>query len=221
LRCEPAFKLACGPLPDNSATDLTISRYENTLTLRALIRLMGVIVDLSWPAMRPQSAAVTFDIYDTIGVVHGHQQFSFFNAHYDERCFLPMHVYDTPVARPVAVLLLRPARRRPARGCAAICARFVLSRRSTTRSKLAWRRSIENFRGWPRNRGRCRCFRRPRRRLLADASFVGVTLSELRLRRLRQWGVLAGPDAVASCSSISSGRSGDRLRVSGKGTHCD
>jgi hypothetical protein len=37
--------------------------------------------------------------------VHGHQQLSLFNGHYDERCFLPIHVYDTATSRPVAVLL--------------------------------------------------------------------------------------------------------------------
>ena len=30
---------------------------------------------------------------------------SLFNAHYDERCFLPIHVYETATSRPVAVLL--------------------------------------------------------------------------------------------------------------------
>ena len=40
-------------------------------------------------------ASVTLDIDDTCDVVHGHQQLSLFNAHYDERCFLPIHVYDT------------------------------------------------------------------------------------------------------------------------------
>ncbi len=52
-------------------------------------------------------ASVTRDIDDTLDVVHGHQQMSLFNAHYDERCFLPIHVYDTATARPVA-RLLRP-----------------------------------------------------------------------------------------------------------------
>jgi hypothetical protein len=33
------------------------------------------------------------------------QQLSFFNAHYDMRCFLPIHVYDTATARPVAFIL--------------------------------------------------------------------------------------------------------------------
>src|SRR5436190_9775303 len=34
---------------------------------------------------------------------------SLFNAHYDELCFLPIHVYDTATSRPVAVLL-RPGK---------------------------------------------------------------------------------------------------------------
>ena len=47
--------------------------------------------------------AVTLDIDDTVDVVHGHQQLSLFNAHYDERCFLPIHVYETATSRPVAM----------------------------------------------------------------------------------------------------------------------
>ena len=53
--------------------------------------------------------AVTLDIDDTVDVVHGHQQLSLFNAHYDERCFLPIHVYDTATSRPVAIIL-RPGK---------------------------------------------------------------------------------------------------------------
>jgi hypothetical protein len=40
---------------------------------------------------------------------NAHQQLSLFNAHYDERCFLPIHVYDTATSRPVGVLL-RPGK---------------------------------------------------------------------------------------------------------------
>ena len=42
-------------------------------------------------------------------VVHGHQQLSLFDAHYAERCFLHIHVYDTAASRPVA-MLLRPGK---------------------------------------------------------------------------------------------------------------
>ena len=112
LRTDPAFKLACDRLPD-SGRDLcsqpTVSRWENAPSLRELIRLMGVLVDLYCASYAVPPAAVTLDIDDTLDVVHGHQQLSLFNAHYDERCFLPIHVYDTATSRPVAVLL-RPGK---------------------------------------------------------------------------------------------------------------
>ena len=112
LRGDPTFKLACGRLPD-SGSDLcsqpTVSRWENAPSLRDLIRLMRVMVDLYCASYPAPPATVTLDIDDTVDVVHGHQQLSFFNAHYDERCFLPIHVYDAATARPVAVLL-RPGK---------------------------------------------------------------------------------------------------------------
>jgi len=71
--------------------------------LRELIRLMKVMVEIYCRSYASPPEAVTLDIDDTLDVVHGHQQLSLFNAHYDERCFLPIHVYDTATARPVAV----------------------------------------------------------------------------------------------------------------------
>ncbi len=112
LRFDPAFKLACDRLPDsdrNLCSQPTVSRWENAPDLRDLIRLMGVMVDLYCTSYTKPPKAVTLDIDDTVDIVHGHQQLSLFNAHYDERCFLPIHVYDTATSRPVAVLL-RPGK---------------------------------------------------------------------------------------------------------------
>jgi hypothetical protein len=112
LRADPAFKLACGRLPE-SGPDLmsqpTVSRLENTPGLRDLIRLGRVMVDLYCASYAAPPAAVTLDIDDTCDVVHGQQQLSLFNAHHDERCFLPIHVYDTATSRPVA-MILRPGK---------------------------------------------------------------------------------------------------------------
>ena len=112
LRTDPAFKLACGRLPE-SGVDLmsqpTVSRWENAPTLRDLVRLGQVMVDLYCQSYAAPPAAVVLDIDDTLDVVHGHQQLSLFNAHYDERCFLPIHVYDTATGRPVA-MILRPGK---------------------------------------------------------------------------------------------------------------
>ena len=76
LRSDPAFKLACGRLPesgDDLASQPTISRWENAPALRDLIRLMGVMVDLYCASYATPPAAVTLDIDDTVDVVHGHQ----------------------------------------------------------------------------------------------------------------------------------------------------
>jgi hypothetical protein len=112
LRSDPGFKLACGRLPD-SGRDLcsqpTMSRWENMPSLREVIRLTYAMVDIYCTSYARPPAAVTLDIDDTVDVVHGYQQLSLFNAHYDERCFLPIHVYDTATCRPVAVLL-RPGK---------------------------------------------------------------------------------------------------------------
>ena len=112
LRSDPGFKLACGRLPD-SGNDLcsqpTMSRWENAPTLREVIDLTYAMVDTYCASYKQPPACVTLDIDDTVDVVHGHQQLSLFNAHYDERCFLPIHVYDTATSRPV-VVLLRPGK---------------------------------------------------------------------------------------------------------------
>jgi hypothetical protein len=110
LRSDPAFKLACGR-PPNTGRDLcsqpTLSRLENAPALRDVIRLTYALVDQWMASYEKPPSSVTLDIDDTCDIAHGHQQLSLFNAHYDERCFLPIHVYDTERSRPVA-MILRP-----------------------------------------------------------------------------------------------------------------
>jgi hypothetical protein len=49
------------------------------------------------------------DIDDIAETVHAHQQLSLFNAHYDERYFLPIHVYDADTGHCVQTIL-RPGK---------------------------------------------------------------------------------------------------------------
>src|SRR5258708_29843688 len=112
LRNDPAFKLACGRLPDTDrdlCSQPTLSRLENAPCLREVIRLSYALVELWMDSYERAPSMVTLDIDDTVDVVHGRQQLSLFNAHYDEHCFLPIHVYDTERSRPVAVIL-RPGK---------------------------------------------------------------------------------------------------------------
>ena len=90
LRFDPAFKLACGRLPETGAdlcSQPTISRWENAPSLREIIRLTYTLVDIWCGSYAKPPWSVMLDIDDTVDVVHGHQQLAHWNAHYDERCF--------------------------------------------------------------------------------------------------------------------------------------
>ncbi|UTD25595.1 IS1380 family transposase [Bradyrhizobium sp. WD16] len=143
LRTDPAFKLACGRLADSGA-DLclqpTLSRLENAPSLKDAIRLTYALVDQWMASYEREPASVILDIDDTCDVVHGHQQLSLFNAHYDERCFLPIHVYDTERSRPVAVVL------RPGKTPSGVEVRAHL-RRLVRRIRRCWTRTRITFRG--------------------------------------------------------------------------
>ena len=112
LRTDPLFKVASGRAPE-SGRDLcsqpTMSRLENAPSRIEVARMTAALVDLFCRSFPAPPAAITLDIDDTCDAVHGHQQLSLFNAHYDTRCFLPAHVYHVESGKPVAVLL-RPGK---------------------------------------------------------------------------------------------------------------
>jgi hypothetical protein len=108
LRNDPGFRLALGKLPGSGAglaSQPTMSRWENAPTTRELAKMMAAMIDIYCASYPAPPAEVTLDIDDTCDVVHGYQQLSFWNGHHGERCFLPIHVYDTATGRPVAMLL--------------------------------------------------------------------------------------------------------------------
>jgi hypothetical protein len=107
LRHDPAFKMACGRLPDSGvdlASQPTISRLENAPNLRDLIRISRGMVDFWCTSQLHPPKGIVLDIDDTADTVHGHQQMSLFNAHYDERCFLPIHIYDAETGHCVVTI---------------------------------------------------------------------------------------------------------------------
>ena len=112
LRTDPAFKMAVGRLPE-SGPDLcsqpTMSRLENLPTATALKRMMAAMVELFCDSFADVPRRIVLDIDDTEDRVHGRQQLSLFHAHYDSRCFLPMHIYEATTGKPVAVIL-RPGK---------------------------------------------------------------------------------------------------------------
>ena len=112
LRTDPAFKMAVGRLPERGAdlcSQPTISRLENLPGPSALKRMMAAMIELFCDSFEDVPRRIVLDIDDTEDRVHGHQQLSLFHAHYDSRCFLPIHIYEATTGKPVAVIL-RPGK---------------------------------------------------------------------------------------------------------------
>src|ERR687883_430734 len=112
LRGDPAFKMAVGRLPESGrslCSQPTMCRLENLPTVTALKRMMAAMVELFCDSFEQVPQRIVLDIDDTCDPAHGRQELALFHAHYGERCFLPIHVYEATTGKPVAVIL-RPGK---------------------------------------------------------------------------------------------------------------
>jgi hypothetical protein len=108
LRHDPLLRLAVGRCPksgDPLCSQSTMSRLENMPSRIEAARLTAALVDQFCASFSRPPGTITLDIDDTVDAVHGGQQLSFWNAHHDCRCFLPIHVYHVESGRPVVVIL--------------------------------------------------------------------------------------------------------------------
>jgi hypothetical protein len=112
LRLDPAFKMAVGRLPasgEDLCSQPTMCRLENLPGPIALKQMMAAMVELFCESFSEAPRRIVLDIDDTCDPAHGQQQLALFNAHYNEHCFLPIHVYETLSGKPVTVIL-RPGK---------------------------------------------------------------------------------------------------------------
>src|SRR5437879_10778834 len=116
LRHDPVFKMAVGRLPESGdplCSQPTMSRLENTPSRIAIARMMLAMIEMFCASYARAPASIVLDRGgsqrsardDTLDRVHGQQQLSFFNAHYDERCFLPIHIYEGTSGKLVTTIL--------------------------------------------------------------------------------------------------------------------
>jgi hypothetical protein len=109
LRDDPLFKLTAGRLPEKDAlaSQPTMSRLENRVTVKELLRMGYALIDQFITSFDEPPKAIVLDLDPSADHVHGTQQMALFNAFEDEYCFMPFHLYDglsgkliTPVLRP-------------------------------------------------------------------------------------------------------------------------
>ena len=127
LRRDPAFKAACDRLPVSGAalaSQSTMSRLENGIRRRDLYRIAKALVDGFIASYDTPPEAVVLDIDDTDDEVHGNQPLSLFNGYYDERCYMPLHIYEGQTGRLITTLL-RPGARPSGKQIVSILKRLV------------------------------------------------------------------------------------------------
>lgn len=94
LRTDPVFKLVTGRLPTAAslASQPTLSRFENAITIASLKRLRDVFIDqfLASFAQPPRRLTLDFDAVDD--PAHGAQQLVLFHGFYEQYQYLPLVV---------------------------------------------------------------------------------------------------------------------------------
>jgi hypothetical protein len=108
LRHDPLLKLAVGRWPESGGalcSQSTMSRLENMPSRRQAACMTAALIDQFCASFATPPAEITLDIDDTLDEVHGGQQLSFWNAHHDARCYLPIHIYHVESGKPVVVIL--------------------------------------------------------------------------------------------------------------------
>lgn len=111
LRNDPLFKIAAGRLPEEEAlaSQPTMSRLENQVSARDLLRIGYALVDQFIASFDIAPEAIVLDLDPTADAVHGTQQMALFNAFEDEYCFMPFHLYDGLTGKLITTVL-RPGK---------------------------------------------------------------------------------------------------------------
>ena len=94
LRADPVFKLVAGRSPDGPdlASQPTLSRFENAVTIKALKRLRDVFIDQFIASFATPPRRLTLDLDAIDDPAHGHQQLTFWHGYYDQNQYLPLAI---------------------------------------------------------------------------------------------------------------------------------
>lgn len=108
LRSDPVFKLICNRSPNdaNLASQPTLSRFENAVTVADLKRLREVLCDEFLESFTKPPARITLDVDAFDDPAHGQQQLIFYHGFYEQYQYLPI-VFTCAETDMVALVGLR------------------------------------------------------------------------------------------------------------------
>ena len=92
LRSDPIFKLIADRLPDDPdlASQPTLSRFENAVSIADLWRLRDVLVDEFIQSFVKPPGHITLDLDAFDDPAHGNQQLIMFHGYYEQYQYLPI-----------------------------------------------------------------------------------------------------------------------------------
>jgi hypothetical protein len=92
LRSDPVFKMIADRLPDDPdlASQPTLSRFENAVSIADLWRLRDVLVDQFIQSFVTPPSHLTFDLDAFDDPAHGDQQLTMFHGYYGQNQYLPI-----------------------------------------------------------------------------------------------------------------------------------
>ena len=135
LASDPVHKLLVGRDPEQGkdlASQPTLSRFENSVDRKELLAMAEVLADsvIERHRKRLQGRArrITIDLDPTDDPTHGAQQLTFFNAHYDSYCYLPMVgflTFDQESEQYLVAAVLRPGNAPASAGAVGILRRLI------------------------------------------------------------------------------------------------
>jgi hypothetical protein len=135
LADDPIHKLLVGRDPvagDPLASQPTISRFENHVGVQELYamgcELAATVIARHQRRLRGRARQITIDLDPTDDPTHGAQQLTFFNAHYDSWCYLPLLAFltfDDEVEQYLCAALLRPGNAPASHGALGVLRRLL------------------------------------------------------------------------------------------------
>lgn len=97
LKDDNILKMSVGRNPQtdkNLASQSTITRFENSLEHRDLYKIAKNFVLHFMQSYATEPSVIILDCDDTEDITHGQQELSVFNTYYDNKCFMPLHIYE-------------------------------------------------------------------------------------------------------------------------------
>lgn len=108
LRYDPVFQLVCDRVPEDgaeTASQPTLSRFENAVSVKALFRLEDLLIDQFLDSFETPPSRLTFDLDGFDDPAHGSQQLTLFHGYYKQNQYFPLIVTNAETGLVVMISL--------------------------------------------------------------------------------------------------------------------